>query len=130
MCTIALPLLILREASCHTVSCHTDRSMWQGGNNLMNSQPWFASSHANEVGSRCSTSLCNQCCQHHQLQLIVSKPNKLGKYMVLSSTFRLFTNKLTKHKPNSQRKRENEENRFVYLLVSTFLIRTFLSLAE
>lgn len=96
----------------------------------MNSQPWFSRSHANEVGSRCSTSLYNQCCQHHQLQSTVSKPNKPGKYMVLSSTFRLFTNKLTKHKPNSQRKREKEEDRFVYLLVSIFLIRIFLSLAE
>ena len=50
--------------------------------------------------------------------------------MVLSSTFRLFTNKLTKHKPHSQMKREKEEDRFVYLLVSIFLIRIFLSLAE
>lgn len=50
--------------------------------------------------------------------------------MVLSSTFRLFTNKLTKHKPNSRMKREKKEDRFVYLSVSIFLIRIFLSLAE
>ena len=102
-------LLPLREASCHTVSCPKVRSMWQGTH-----VSWWTASHCLPTAMPVSLEAdppqvepwenCNQHCQHHQLQPTVSKPNKLSKYMVLSSTVRSFTNKLTKDKLTAKQK--------------------------